>query len=119
MTQLTVTFRNCFATAPKKEPVSSSTNIRNDREQITGANTRFSCVVMCVGEPGLRDVQLCESSTLLRQVPETAVVSIFITQTAREGRVKRWPSFSSECCLPWNVSWLCSDLDTNKSSVCC
>lgn len=44
---------------------------------------------MCVGKPGLRDVQLCVSSKLLCHVPETAVVSIFIKQTAHEGRVKR------------------------------
>jgi len=42
MTKLTVTFRNCFATAPKKGTVSSSTNNRNDREQIAEANTRLA-----------------------------------------------------------------------------
>ena len=31
MTKPTVTFRNCFASAAKKETVSSSTSIRNDR----------------------------------------------------------------------------------------
>jgi len=40
--KLTVTFRNCFASAPKKETVSSSTNIRNDREQIAEANIRLA-----------------------------------------------------------------------------